>query len=84
MNELSLLFYEAESGEILLDGKNIKDITLRSLRSNIGVVAQDVYLFSGTIRDNLVYGKADATDEADNGVEPDGQVEVRCGGVAAP
>ncbi len=56
-------FYEAESGEILLDGKNIKDITLRSLRSNIGVVAQDVYLFSGTIRDNLLYGKADATDE---------------------
>ena len=56
-------FYEAESGEILLDGKNIKDITLRSLRSNIGVVAQDVYLFSGTIRDNLIYGKSDATDE---------------------
>ncbi len=56
-------FYEPESGEILLDGKNIKDITLRSLRSNIGVVAQDVYLFSGTIRDNLIYGKADATDE---------------------
>ena len=55
-------FYETESGEILLDGKNIKDITLRSLRSNIGVVAQDVYLFSGTIRDNLIYGKADATD----------------------
>ena len=56
-------FYEPESGEILLDGKNIKDITLHSLRSNIGVVAQDVYLFSGTIRDNLIYGKADATDE---------------------
>ncbi len=56
-------FYEAESGEILLDGKNIKDITLHSLRENIGVVAQDVYLFSGTIRDNLIYGKADATDE---------------------
>ena len=56
-------FYEAESGEILLDGKNIRDITLRSLRSNIGVVAQDVYLFSGTIRDNLVYGKADASEE---------------------
>ncbi len=56
-------FYEAESGEILLDGNNIKDITLRSLRSNIGVVAQDVYLFSGTIRDNLIYGKADATEE---------------------
>ena len=56
-------FYEAESGEILLDGKNIKDITLHSLRSNIGVVAQDVYLFSGTIRDNLIYGKPDATEE---------------------
>ncbi len=56
-------FYEAESGEILLDGKNIKDITLRSLRENIGVVAQDVYLFSGTIRENLTYGKADATEE---------------------
>lgn len=56
-------FYEVESGEILLDGRNIRDITLHSLRSNIGVVAQDVYLFSGTIRDNLVYGKADATDE---------------------
>ncbi len=56
-------FYEPEGGEILLDGKNIKDITLRSLRSNIGVVAQDVYLFSGTIRDNLIYGKADATEE---------------------
>ena len=56
-------FYEAESGDILLDGKNIKDITLRSLRSNIGVVAQDVYLFSGSIRDNLLYGKSDATQE---------------------
>ena len=56
-------FYEAESGEIFIDGKNIKDITLHSLRSNIGVVAQDVYLFSGTIYDNLIYGKADATME---------------------
>ena len=56
-------FYEPESGDILVDGKNIKDITLQSLRSNIGVVAQDVYLFSGTIRDNLIYGKADATEE---------------------
>lgn len=56
-------FYEIEGGEILLDGKNIKDITLRSLRSNIGVVAQDVYLFSGSVRDNLIYGKADATEE---------------------
>lgn len=56
-------FYEAESGEILLDSKNIKDITLHSLRSNIGVVAQDVYLFSGTVYDNLIYGKSDATED---------------------
>lgn len=56
-------FYEIESGDILVDGKNIKDITLHSLRKNIGVVAQDVYLFSGTIRDNLIYGKHDATEE---------------------
>ncbi len=56
-------FYEISDGEILLDGKNIKDITLASLRSNIGVVAQDVYLFSGSIRDNIAYGKMDATDE---------------------
>ncbi len=56
-------FYEIESGDIFVDGKNIKDITLHSLRKNIGVVAQDVYLFSGTIRDNLIYGKHDATEE---------------------
>ena len=56
-------FYEPESGEIFIDGKNIKDVTLRSLRSNIGVVAQDVYLFSGTIYDNLIYGKDGATME---------------------
>lgn len=56
-------FYEPDNGEILLDGKNINEITLRSLRKNIGVVAQDVYLFSGTIRDNLIYGKPDATEE---------------------
>lgn len=56
-------FYEATSGEILIDGMNIKDVTLKSLRENIGVVAQDVYLFSGTIKENIAYGKNDATDE---------------------
>ncbi len=56
-------FYEISDGEILLDGTNIKKITLSSLRENIGVVAQDVYLFSGSIRDNIAYGKIDATDE---------------------
>ena len=56
-------FYEVNSGSILIDGKDIKNITLRSLRDNIGVVAQDVYLFSGSVRENIAYGKTDATDE---------------------
>lgn len=56
-------FYEISSGEITVDGNNIKDITLNSLRENIGVVAQDVYLFSGSVRENIAYGKKDATDE---------------------
>ncbi len=56
-------FYDVAEGEILLDGKNIKDITLSSLRSNIGVVQQDVYMFSGTVYENISYGKQDATPE---------------------
>lgn len=57
-------FYEINGGEILLDGTNIRDITLRTLRKNIGVVQQDVYLFAGTVADNIRYGKLDAsTDE---------------------
>ena len=56
-------FYELKEGEITVDGKNIKEITLRSLRENIGVVAQDVYLFSGSVRENIAYGKIGATDE---------------------
>lgn len=57
-------FYEVSAGEILLDGKNIKDISLHSLRRNIGVVQQDVYLFAGTVADNIRYGKLDASREA--------------------
>ncbi|MBQ4509419.1 MAG: ABC transporter ATP-binding protein [Clostridia bacterium] len=56
-------FYEATEGEILIDGINIKDVTLTSLRENIGVVAQDVYLFSGSIKENIAYGKENATDD---------------------
>ncbi len=56
-------FYDVTDGSILIDGKDIKDITLSSLRNHIGVVAQDVYLFSGSIKENIVYGKSDATDE---------------------
>lgn len=54
-------FYEINAGKILLDGWNIRDIHLRSLRRNIGVVQQDVYLFAGTVSDNIRYGKLDAS-----------------------
>ncbi|MEO7840553.1 MAG: ATP-binding cassette domain-containing protein, partial [Anaerolineales bacterium] len=53
-------FYEINDGEILLDGLNIRDVSLRSLRRNIGIVQQDVYLFAGTVSDNIRYGKLDA------------------------
>ena len=56
-------FYDIKEGRILIDGQNIKDVTLKSLRDNIGIVQQDVYLFSGTVRENIAYGKRDATDE---------------------
>lgn len=56
-------FYDVSSGSITLDGTDIRDITLKSLRDNIGIVQQDVYLFSGTVADNIRYGKLDATNE---------------------
>ena len=56
-------FYDVSGGTILLDGTDIRSLTLRSLRENIGVVAQDVYLFSGSVRENIAYGKTDASDE---------------------
>lgn len=56
-------FYEVTSGNILIDGTNIKNIRLKSLRRNIGIVQQDVYLFAGTVLDNIRYGKPEATDE---------------------
>ncbi|MBR5218143.1 MAG: ABC transporter ATP-binding protein [Clostridia bacterium] len=56
-------FYELTDGDITIDGRSIKDITLKSLRGNIGVVQQDVYLFGGSVRDNITYGSPDATDE---------------------
>ena len=56
-------FYEINDGEILLDGLNIRDVGLRSLRRNIGIVQQDVYLFAGTVADNIRYGKLDASRE---------------------
>ena len=56
-------FYDVSSGDITIDNKSIYSITLESLRGNIGIVQQDVFLFTGTIKDNILYGKQDATDE---------------------
>lgn len=55
-------FYEVNGGEILIDGINIQDMTMQSIRKQIGVVQQDVFLFNGTIRENVLYGRLDATD----------------------
>ncbi len=55
-------FYEVNDGEILVDGINIKDIKMKSLRENIGLVQQDIFLFTGTIKENILYGKPDAED----------------------
>lgn len=56
-------FYEIDSGAITIDGMDIRDMTRYSLRRNIGIVQQDVFLFNGTIRENIAYGDLDATDE---------------------
>lgn len=56
-------FYQVMSGTIKIDGQDIQDITLESLRKNIGIVQQDIYLFNASIRDNILYGRLDATEE---------------------
>ena len=56
-------FYDIKDGEIFIDGKEIRTLTLESLRKNIGIVQQDVYLFNASIKDNILYGRLDATDE---------------------
>ena len=56
-------FYDVTDGSITVDGKDIRGLTLKSLRSQIGMVQQDVYLFDGTIKDNIAYGKPGASDE---------------------
>ncbi|WP_016989571.1 ABC transporter ATP-binding protein [Flavobacterium sp. ACAM 123] len=60
---LLLRFYDIDSGEILIDGKNIYDFELENLRGNMSIVPQDVILFGGTIKENIAYGKPDATEE---------------------
>ncbi len=56
-------FYEIDGGAITIDGVDIRNMTRSSLRRNIGIVQQDVFIFGGTVRDNIAYGKTDATDE---------------------
>lgn len=56
-------FYDVSEGQILVDGHDIRDVTLESLRQNIGIVLQETVLFNGTIRENIAYGRPDATDE---------------------
>lgn len=59
-------FYDVKEGQICIDGRDIRDMTLQSLRGNISIVFQDNFLFSGTIRDNIILGKEDATEEEIN------------------
>ena len=61
--KLLMRFYDVNSGAIYVDGKNIKDYNRQELRSHFGMVVQDTWLFSGSIKDNIKYGKLDATDE---------------------
>ena len=56
-------FYDATEGSVLIDGKNVREISLKSLRSNIGIVSQDIFLFSASLRENIAYGKSDASIE---------------------
>ena len=56
-------FYDVTAGRVLIDGHDVRDVTVASLREQIGIVLQDTTLFSGTIRDNIAYGRPDATDE---------------------
>ncbi len=56
-------FYKITDGDIFIDGNSLKNITIQSLRQNIGIVQQDIYLFNSSIRENILYGKLDATDE---------------------
>lgn len=60
---LIMRFYEIEEGKILLDDMDIRDLTRKSLRSHIGMVSQDVFIFDGTIKENIAFGKIDASDE---------------------
>jgi len=63
LTELLPRFYDASAGEVLKDGYNIKDVSLKSLRGQIGFVLQNIYIFSATLKENITFGKPDASDE---------------------
>jgi len=63
LTELVPRFYDVTEGEVLIDGHNIREVSLKSLRSQIGIVLQDIYVFSATVRDNITFGKPDASNE---------------------
>lgn len=67
-------FYDVQSGKVLIDGNDVKKVSIHSLRSQLGIMTQDNYLFTGTIKDNIRYGKLDATDE---------EIEAACKAVNA-
>lgn len=56
-------FYDVQGGRVLVDGYDVRDVTIESLRRNLGIVLQDTFIFSGTVRENIRYGRLDATDE---------------------
>ncbi|MBK5481461.1 ABC transporter ATP-binding protein [Peribacillus sp. TH16] len=63
ITNLLIRFYDPQQGTIKMDGLDIRDVSLKSIRSQMGIVSQDIILFNGSIRDNIVYGKLDATDD---------------------
>ena len=67
-------FYDVQSGNVIIDGNDVKKVSIHSLRSQLGIMTQDNYLFTGTIKDNIRYGKLDATDE---------EIEAACKAVNA-
>jgi ABC-type multidrug transport system fused ATPase/permease subunit len=72
--ELVPRFYDATSGRVIIDGHDVRDVSLRSLRSQVGIVLQDIFVFSDTIRDNIAFGKPGATDEEVMGVARAAQI----------
>ena len=63
ISQLIMRFYDVSDGSVTVDGKDVRNVTQASLRRNIGIIQQDVYMFAGTVRENIRYGRPDATDE---------------------